>query len=132
MGDPKPSLDRAELQEACFATAAEILMERRPIDVEEIQTLADRYFEIAGDSLLQEFILGQHRHPNLVIRVVKYLRDKHAIPPCGDDTGWFRHMFDCLIELACPNCAGQEEDEQFFQDIEEGIATSRADYQEDD
>ncbi len=132
MEDRKPSLDRPELKRACFELAAQVLQERRPIDVTEIQGLADRYFEIAAASHVEEFILGQDRDPNLVFHIVNYLGKRHAIPPVGHDTTWFQEMFDCLVELACPNCGGTEEDEEFFREIEKGIATCRADYQEGD
>jgi hypothetical protein len=130
MENRKPSLDRSALKQACFDLAADILQERRPIDVEEIQELADQYFKIAAKPVLEEFILGQDRDPNLVLLVVHYLGHRHAIPPLRDDVRWFQEMFECLVELACPNCGGQEEDEQFFKEIEEGIATCRADYQQ--
>jgi len=46
-----------------------------------------------------------------------------------DDTSWFLDMFAVLIELACPNCSGAEDLEPFLRDLEEGMATSRSDYQ---
>ena len=81
MENRKPSLDRVELKRVCFDLAAQVLQERRPIDVEEIQGLADEYFKIADDSTTEEFILGQGRDPNLVLHIVKYLGSRHAIFP---------------------------------------------------
>jgi len=132
MEDIKLTLDRVQLKRACFESAAQVLQKRRPIDVAEIQRLADQYFEVAADPVVEEFILGQERDPNLILQIVNYLGGRHAIPPHGHDNAWFHYMFECLVELACPNCGGTEEDEQFFREIEEGIATSRADYHADD
>lgn len=132
MEDRKATLDRAELKRACFDVAAQILQERRPIDVAEIEQLADQYFKIAADPDLEDFILGQERDPNLVLHIVNYLGGRHAIPPMGHDAAWFYNMFQCLVEIACPNCVGTQADEPFFRDIEEGIATCRGYYQEND
>lgn len=128
----KPALDKVELKRVCFDMAAQILGDRDPVDVDAIQGLADEYYKIAADHVVEEFILGQDRDPNLVISIVNYLGGRHAIPPCGRDTAWFNLMFECLVELACPNSAGREEDERFFREIEEGIATCRASYQDED
>jgi len=101
------------------------------MDVTVIQRLADQYFQIAAAPHLEEFIQRMDRDPNLVIHVVKYLGSRHGFPPPGDDIRWFQEKFDCLVELACPNCGGTEEDERFFQEIEEGITSCRADYSDD-
>jgi hypothetical protein len=126
------TLDRIRLRKICFDMAAQILQERRPIDVMEIQQLADEYFQIAADASVEEFIVGQDRDPNLVLQVVKYLGKRHAIPPVGQDTAWFSHMFECLVELVCPNSAMADEDDiLFFKEIEHGMEMSRALYQDE-
>jgi hypothetical protein len=43
-----------------------------------------------------------------------------------ENTIWFKTMMDVLIELACPNTQSPPEIEEFYKDIEEGIAESRS------
>ena len=52
-----------------------------------------------------QFVDGQGRNPNLIVRAVRYLGGSHAIPPMRGDTRWFEEMLAALIELACPRVA---------------------------
>jgi hypothetical protein len=45
-----------------------------------------------------------------------------------DDKRWFSDMLAALVELACPNTIVSREQDEFFRDIEQGIATARSRY----
>ena len=122
-------LNREELKAACYEVATNTMWERRPIDVASIEAVAAQFFKIAEDH--EEYVVELGRDPNLIIRAVRYLNHVHAMPPMRDDTDWFYEMLQVLVELACPNTAGSPELEAFYRDIEEGIASLRADYQND-
>jgi hypothetical protein len=122
-------LNREELKAACYEVATNTMWERRPVDVASIEAVAAQFFKIAEEN--EEFIVGQGRDPNLIVRAVRYLNHAHAMPPMRDDTHWFYDMLQVLIELACPNTGASRELEAFYQDIEEGIAESRADYEDE-
>lgn len=119
-------LNRDELRAVCFEVARETMHEKRPVDVGLIQDLADQFFRGAAD--YEDFVAGQNRDPNLIIRAVRYLLSRHAIPPMRDDTRWFGDMLDALLELACPNTIADPEDDAFFRDIETGLAIARSSF----
>lgn len=119
-------LNRDELRSACYEVATNTMWERRPVDVESIQAVAAKFVKIA--EFHEEFVVGQRRDPNLIVRSVRYLNHVHAMPPMRDDTQWFDDMLQVLIELACPNTGASRDQELFYQDIEKGISESRADY----
>ncbi|MEZ4219066.1 MAG: hypothetical protein R3E88_21555 [Myxococcota bacterium] len=127
-GRTNVKLDREALRAACFAAARNTMWERRPVDVSSIEDVANRFFSIAENH--EEFVAGQERDPNLIVRAVQYLAHTHAIPPMRSDTSWFQDMLAVLVELACPNCGATPDLETFFRDIEEGIAVSRSDYEQ--
>jgi Fic family protein len=121
-------LDREKLKAACFAVATNTMWERRPVDVEDIEAVAESYFKIAEHH--EEFIKGQKRDPNIIVRAVHYINHFHAMPPMKDDTKWFSNMLDVLVELACPNTIASSELESFYRDVEQGITESRSNYQD--
>ena len=126
MKTPTP-LDRHQLYLACFTAARNTLWERGPTDLNPVEDLAKRFFDIAVRH--EEFITDQGRDPDLITRAVAYLSQTHAIPPMKDDTRWFADMLEVLIELACPDMMSPSpgEFDTFYCDIEEGIASARAD-----
>jgi len=119
-------LDRDELKAACYAVAANTLWFRSPVDVQSIQAAADLFFKTALEH--EEFLIEQGRDPNLIVRAVRYLDHVFAVPPPKNETQWFYEVLYLLVELACPNTGASRDQELFYQDIEEGIAESRADY----
>jgi hypothetical protein len=120
-------LDRQQLQVTCFDLARTTLWSKRPTDVSTIQLLANRLFTLAIE--YEEFVIGQHRDPNLITRAVGYLGHTQAMPPMRDDISWFSDMLAVLIELACPNCGANSAFEEWYRDIEHGIASCRAGYE---
>ena len=119
-------LNRDELKAACYEVATNTMWDLRPVDVDSIQAVAAKFFQIAESH--GQFVTEQGRDPNLLIRAVRYLNHVHAMPPMRDDTRWFDDMLQVLIGLACPDEEASAELEAFFQDIEQGIAQSCADY----
>ena len=118
-------LDHARLRHACFQTARTVMFARRPVAVDAIQALADRFY---SDALFhEEFVSGQGRDPNLITAAVSHLCHRHAIPPMEDDPRWFGDMLHVLIELCCPNQATLPEEEDFFAELTAGIEQARAD-----
>jgi hypothetical protein len=116
-------LDQKELKVACFGVARNTMWDRRPIDVAKIEFVADQLYKIAID--YNDFITEQRRDPNIITRAVMYLSTTHAIPPMRDDIRWFSDMLAVLVELACPNTIGSNGSDQFYHDIEKGIASSK-------
>ena len=123
-------MNRKELEAACYEVASNTMWDLRPVDVDAIEAHAAHLVKIAERH--EEFIAGQGRDPNLIVRAVKYLNHCHAIPPMVDDTRWFSDMLSVLVELACPNTGASPDLEDFYCDIEEDIAISRADYEDEE
>ena len=119
-----PSFDNAALLEACRAIATDILRTHleRP-DVSRVDVLTARLAERAGEHV--DYVVARRRDPNLVTRAVRYLGAHHAIPPLGEDVGWFVDMLEVLIELACPNTPGSRRELAFYDDLEEGLLQLR-------
>jgi hypothetical protein len=119
-------LDQEALNSACFSLAKSNKWARRPIDANSIENLAKRLADIASHHI--EYLQGQDRDPNIVVRAIRYIEHITSYP-WGDDTGWVSNVLEALIELACPNTQSHPEFEAFYRDIEEGIREARADYQ---
>lgn len=119
-------LDRKALHEACLDVARSIHWKKKLTDEILIDVSSKRYFDAALH--YEDFIIGQERDPNIIVRAIKYIANKHAIPPMKHDLDEFSTALEVLIELACPNTGTEPEQEQFFQDIEEGLQDARRDY----
>lgn len=122
---PMP-LDNDALLAACFEVARAIRWKDNPVD----EVLAKAAIELYFDTAIQyeEYLVGRDRDPNIIVRAVHYIACKHAIPPMEGDVEAFASMLEALIELACPNTGVDDDQEQFFKDIEEGIREAREDY----
>ncbi len=119
-------LDRNALNTACFSLAKCSKWEPRPVDVASIEMLAKRLADIASYHV--EYLQGQNRDPNIVVRAIRYI-EHHYSHPWGDRTDWFSEVLEALVELACPNTGATSESEAFYRDVEEGIREARADYE---
>lgn len=120
------SLDNDALLAACFEVARSIRWRANPVDEVLAKAAVEIYFNAAIQH--EEFLVDQGRDPNIIVRAVRYIAHKHAIPPLEGNVEAFESMLDVLIELACPNQGVEEDHEAFFQDIEEGIQEARRDY----
>lgn len=119
-------ISRKALEHACFHAAQNMLWAKRPVDADQIRAVAHSLYKHALDH--EEYVVRVGRDPDIIVRCVEYFAKKHAIPPMHDGIDVFRDMFDALLELAVPNTAGSCESEEFYCDIEMGIAISRSDY----
>ncbi|WP_287600407.1 hypothetical protein [Thiothrix sp.] len=119
-------LDRKALHEACLDVARSIHWKKKPIDKLLVDVSSKLYFDEA--LRYEDFIIGQGRDPNIIVRAIKYIANKHAIPPMTHDLDAFSTALEVLVELACPNTGTEPEQEQFFKDIEEGLQDAKRDY----
>jgi hypothetical protein len=120
-------LDETALRAAAFEVARNALWRRGPVDVGAIEELTER---IVSDALGHEpYVTGRDRDPNLIVHALNFVAACGAFPPMGA-SAWYSDVLLVLIELACPNAAGRPAMEPFFQEVEKGIAESRADIAE--
>jgi hypothetical protein len=115
-------LDKAALDEACRKLASQVLWTGKGESRDVVETLAARFRERC--EYHAEFIVGQDRDPNILVRAVRYLTQAHAIPPMGTDVLWFDQMMQCLVELAVPNGGLSPEGAELLRDIQVGIQMS--------
>jgi len=120
------ALDNNALAAACFEVARAIRWKDNPVDEVLAKAAIELYFNVAIEH--EEYLLDQERDPNIIVRAVRYIALKHAIPPMEGNVEAFASMLDVLIELACPNQGVDRDQEPFFKDIEEGIQKARSDY----
>lgn len=118
--------DRQLLERACFDLVRSIRWKDGPIEKVVAQAMVPGYVEIALHH--EDFLVGQGRDPNIIVRAVRYLAHVHAIPPHEGNMEWFKSAMDILIELACPNTGVESDQEPFFQDLLQGINEARSDY----
>ncbi|WP_223246938.1 hypothetical protein, partial [Sulfuriferula thiophila] len=119
-------LDNNALTSACFEVARSIRWKDNQVDEVLAKAYVELYFNVAIQH--EEYLTGQGRDPNIIVRAVRYIAHKHSIPPMEGDIKEFSSMLDILIELACPNSVVDQNQELFFKDIEEGIQVARSDY----
>jgi hypothetical protein len=119
------ALDLKDLKAACFDAALNAKWELKPQPVEDIQALADRFYEIAETRAKE--IHEVNEDSQIVNRAVWYLAQVHAIPPMRDDVRWFHEMLEALLELALPNTyVAVGKPQAFLQDLLKGITWSIA------
>lgn len=117
------TLDLMDLRAACFEAAGSAKWERRPQPVEDIQELADKFYERASERAKEIHEINEDSQ--IVNRAVWYLAQVHAIPPMRDDVTWFHEMLEALLELAIPNTyVAVGKPQAFLKDLLKGITWS--------
>jgi len=117
------TLDLKDLRAACFEAAGSAKWKRKPQSVEDIQELADKFYERATERAKE--IHQIDKDSQIVNRAVWYLAQVHAIPPMRDDVRWFHEMLEALLELALPNTyVAVGKPQAFLQDLLKGITWS--------
>jgi len=111
-----------ELDAACIALARILLARHKSVSQDILDTVTSRLMQDAAQHA--DYVQQLGRDPNMVTRAIVYLSDTHAHPDLGGDTGWFRPMLACLLELAAPSLALSSAGARFLADIEEGVAQS--------
>ncbi|MGH9548085.1 MAG: hypothetical protein ACRD3W_01875, partial [Terriglobales bacterium] len=80
-------LNTEALYAACRAVAEQTLWKttrEKKTTKKEIEALTERFYTSTIVHL--DFIIEQHRDPNLLVRAVRYLAHTHALPPMGKDS----------------------------------------------
>jgi len=113
-----------ELQAACYDVARETMRGRRPVDADEIQRLAERFFELATEQM--QYVEGRGHPGAVVLRAVRYLGGAHAILPTRDTVFWFADMLSVLVELACPHSQPSPGNAQFYADLVRSLTEALA------
>jgi hypothetical protein len=103
---------------ACLELARAVKWTQKPIDANEITTLADRMTTIAKDYVSE----GLSIDLPLIERAVRYITQAHGMP-MGEDTTWFEYTLRALLEIARPNSGLGVSGKAFLLDIEQGIQT---------
>lgn len=114
-------LNQVELKSVCDEIAESVFSQHEIAEVISIQKFSETLFSLAVEQ--EDFVIGQGRDPNLILRAVKYLRDAHLMPKSNED--WFYYSLLTLVELACPNSALTDDMNEFLNDVEEGIENIR-------
>jgi hypothetical protein len=109
----------ADLEWACFELARTTMWGPKPIDSEEVRSLAAHFLEIAKSCI---FISDNvWIDAPLITRAIHYLRQAHGMPRDEDVTGWFLGTLTALLEVARPNTGLDERGQEFLKDMREGI-----------
>jgi len=116
-------LQESLLRIACFKLARNRLWQMRLIDAEEVECLADSFYEIAINHM--ELIWTKNRDPNLLVRAVRFLELIDGNSLTEDDAQWFQQSLSMLVELACPSVRHTDETSEFLDDLESGIVEAR-------
>ncbi len=116
-------LQESLLRSACCKLARNRLWQMRLIDAEEVECLAESFYEIAINHI--ELIGNKNRDPNLLTRAVRFLELIDANSPTEDDAQWFQQGLSMLVELACPTVRHTDESCEFLKDLENGIVEAR-------
>ena len=113
-----------DLQAACYDVARETMRGRRPVDADEIQRLAERFYELATEHV--RYVEGKGHPAALVVRAVRYLGGAHAILPTRDTVFWFTDMLSVLVELTCPHSQTSPRNAQFYLDLVRSLTETLA------
>jgi hypothetical protein len=125
--------DKRNIREACRVLAMAQLGRGKPgfADAAHVERLTDALLMqatlVAGCTACDDAAI--------IARATRYIAHTHATGQHAEHPGylieqtdWFFAMLMALVELACPNAGQTPESEQFFRDIEHGIAEARCDY----
>lgn len=108
-----------DLKAACFNVARNTMWDMRPIDAERIQAHAERLLTIAVEK--QQASEAEGLTIPMITRAVDYLRQVHALPPMKEDTQWFDHMLDVLLELIHPEVPLEGDVRLFLEDLHQSL-----------
>lgn len=107
------------IEAACLELARTTKWSRKPIDAQEIISLAGNYAAIAKSELAPGLI-----EEPVVARAIRYIAQAHGMP-MDDDTRWFSQTLRALLEVACPNSGLDEQGREFLPDMLAGIEQAR-------
>jgi hypothetical protein len=117
----RQSIDEQALMAACYETASRTMFDSEP-ESSKIREVATKFFDLAMQSIGAVPKAGD---PNVIVRAVRYMAEVHAFSLLKDDSAWFRHTLETLVELACPAEVRTPEVIEFLMDIEKGLRRAR-------
>jgi hypothetical protein len=113
------SEEENRLREACFKLASQVNW-TKTTDTENIGEQVDKIAIMTGEVyectiyyLLANISLGCDAE--MMIRIVNYITDVHAVPVSSCDIDWYRTTLWTLVELACPNYEIGDSDFDFIE-----------------
>jgi hypothetical protein len=87
--------------------------------LDAVTPVASRYLDVALRHA--QAIEASGEDPAVVARAVRFLGDVYAIPPMGEEVGWFDDMLTALLGLLQPSTALSTEARAFLLDLRAGI-----------
>jgi hypothetical protein len=114
-------MDEDTLMAACYEVAAKTMSGSEPTG-SNIRAVANKFFQIARE---HAGFVPKDSNDNAVVHAVRYMAYVHARPYLRDDTTWFHHTLNVLLELAHPSEALTPEAAGLLADIEKGMAKVR-------
>jgi hypothetical protein len=126
--DRLPGFDQEALRRACHKLADQLLFSTDPqSDIARHVDLAEAIFNSALHHV--DYLVAQHRDPNLLTNAVLYIGNHHAMPERDRQEAVVRFSawLDVLIELMCPNTPGSAEEVLLYDALDEGLEDLRED-----
>ncbi|MCI4442046.1 MAG: hypothetical protein JHC39_00935 [Lentimicrobium sp.] len=111
--------EQNKIREQCFQLASQVNWTKTTdIDnignqVGKIAKMTEEVFKCSIDCLLANISLGCDSE--MMIRIVRYITDVHAVPVSGCNIDWYRTTLWTLTELACPNYEIDDSDFEFIE-----------------
>jgi hypothetical protein len=110
-----------DMMAACYEVAAKTMFDSEPTG-SNIRSVAHKFFKIARE---HAGFVPRDSDDNAVVHAIRYMVHVHARPYLRDDTTWFHHTLNVLLELAHPSETLAPEAADFLADIEKGITRAR-------
>jgi hypothetical protein len=114
-------MDEDTLMAACYEVAAKTMFDCESKG-SNIRAVANKFFKIARE---HAGFVPKDSDDNAVVHAIRYMAQVHARPYLRDDTTWFHHTLNVLLELAYPSETLTPEAANFLADIEKGISKAR-------
>jgi len=118
--------DHNPLLKACFELCAGTMWEpdsltagRVQAHMEELDQLTNDYYEMARSILSQ--LEGLSNPEQVMVTLVIYLKDSHAIPPLRGNVEWFKNSLLTLTELVNPQNAIRQSNLAFISLVQAGL-----------
>lgn len=123
--------------EACFDICVGLMWEKENQTPENIQAHTAELKAITEDFYgialwHKDNIEDQQQAPFIIVRIIRYINQAHAIPPLRGNNAWFDYTMAALIELAAPNAGLSQTTAKVLDDFEQGIKSYRESLHEDD
>lgn len=119
--------DQNPLLKACFELCAATMWEPDRLTAEQVQShmeeldeMTNAYYEMAHSIISQ--LHGLPEPEQVMVSLVIYLKDSHAIPPLRGNIDWFKNSLLTLTELVNPQNAIRKSNLVFITHLQAGLA----------